>query len=44
MIFNERLDRLMEVDIVQNFMQAYRMQGKMCRDGTSPTFILCLKN
>ena len=40
MIFNERLDRLMEVDVVQNFMQAHRMQGKMCRDGTNPTFIL----
>lgn len=30
MIFNKNIDRLMEVDIVQNFMRNHNMQGKLC--------------
>lgn len=40
MIFNEHLDRLMEVQIVQDFVQHHRMQGKMCIDDDNYSFVL----
>ena len=40
MIFNEHLDRLMEVDVVQNFTKIHRMKGKMCSEGKNHTYIL----
>jgi hypothetical protein len=40
MIFNEHLDRLMEVDIVKKFTLTNHMQSKRCRAGANPTFIL----
>jgi hypothetical protein len=30
MIFNQRIDLLMEIDVVQEFMQRHSMQGKLC--------------
>lgn len=40
MIFNEHLDRLMEVKVVQDFMQRHNMQGKMCSENSNHVFIL----
>lgn len=40
MIFNKHLDRLTEVEIVQNFMRCHNMQSKMCSEGDSHSFIL----
>lgn len=40
MIFNEHLDRLVEVEIVQGFMHTHHMRGKMCADGENRSFIL----
>jgi hypothetical protein len=40
MIFNKRLDRIVEVEIVQNFMKAHQMQGKLCEAESTQSFIL----
>lgn len=40
MIFNEHLDRLIEVGIVRDFMQQQRMQGKLCSHKDNYSFIL----
>lgn len=40
MIFNQHLDRLPEVKIVQDFMQKSEMQGKLCGNGGNYSFIL----
>lgn len=40
MIFNQRIDRLMEVDIVQEFMYHNDMQGRLCGKGDSFSLIL----
>ena len=40
MIFNRHLDRLMEVQIVQDFMRHHNMQGKLCAKGDNYSFIL----
>ena len=40
MIFNEHLDRLMEVQIVKDFVQHHRMQAKMCIDDDNYSFVL----
>ncbi len=40
MIFNQKIDRLMEVDIVHSFMNCHNMQGKLCAKGDNFSFIL----
>ena len=40
MIFNKNIDRLMEVDVVQNFMHNHNMQGKLCTKGDNFSLIL----
>lgn len=40
MIFNARLDRLMEINIVRNFMRTHSMESKMCHDGENHSFII----
>lgn len=40
MIFNKHLDRLMEVDIVRDFVRRHHMTGKMCTDGDNHSYIL----
>lgn len=40
MIYNQHLDRLMEVEIVQDFMRQHHMQGKLCSQGESHSLIL----
>jgi hypothetical protein len=40
MIFNQKINRLMEVDIVQAFMHRHDMQGNLCIKGDNFSFIL----
>lgn len=40
MIFNKHLDRLMEVQIVQDFMQRHVMQGQLVNEKGHESFIL----
>lgn len=40
MIFNKHLDRLTEVDIVQDFMKQHNMRGKACCRGDDDSFLL----
>lgn len=40
MISNQRIDRLLEVDIVKSFIHRHGMLGKLCIDGDNFSFIL----
>lgn len=40
MIFNQHLDRIMELNFVQSFMATHQMQGRLCTAENDQSFIL----